>query len=713
MLFLAAATVTLAVLQWRWTNELADRQRERLHASLRTASVQFAWEFNQSLIAAQQAFALHLPLEDEWSEGRIIAALTENYQVWQHSNHSRLVQDIVYVPNVDAPSMDASNISGQMVLRRFVPETQSFATVRPDSAEALQAVLASSITKESPMLISRITSDFAGIVIPLGQFSRRPSNGMAMGVMPKGAFLGKIPFGKMSSGKSLKKMPFQTPAFAKPLPPSFESIDNEAAADAFPARLMNTGVVLIRFNQEYIRATMLPALAQRYFSHIGEGDALEACEYAIVERLHSSRMLYASPHATATTLTQPDAIVPIGIVPPRASRSFPFMSRGLTSRLPMLLADSTLFRVDEREKDNHDNDTRMADSSVTQTNTSTSANQHLRDTLFIHHETYGQEESRRHGMMAKIMEGELNRWRLYVRATGDGIESEIRSLRWRNLALSFGVLMAVVVATSVALRAAVRSERLARQQMQFVAGVSHEFRTPLAVLRSASDNLADGIVRTPEQARRYGAMMKRDINRLWEMVEQTLTFAGIQSGRQAYPLVPTELAEVVTDAVKAATPFIEEAGCTLVVEYPTQAMKQGLERELERDGAHCIVNANATALSAAIVNLLTNAAKYSDAGGAIRLVIAERDEMVTIAVIDEGIGIAADEQRRIFEPFYRSKVVTEAQIHGNGLGLALADYIVKQHGGRITVASELGRGSVFTIMLLAAAVKGKEHEVVQ
>src|SRR5262249_61362906 len=140
-----------------------------------------------------------------------------------------------------------------------------------------------------------------------------------------------------------------------------------------------------------------------------------------------------------------------------------------------------------------------------------------------------------------------------------------------------------------------RAQRLATQQMEFVAGVSHELRTPLAVICSAAENLADGVIDSRDQIKRYGGLIRDEGRRLTGMVEQVLEFAGAQSGQKNYELRTTELSQVIEDAITA---------CRLQL--------AGGDFEIERKIASHLptVKADAAALSRAIQNLLSNAMKY-------------------------------------------------------------------------------------------------------
>jgi signal transduction histidine kinase len=280
------------------------------------------------------------------------------------------------------------------------------------------------------------------------------------------------------------------------------------------------------------------------------------------------------------------------------------------------------------------------------------------------------------------------KWRLIVTHPSGSLEAAVGKVRRRNLIVSSSILAILGVSIGVLVVSTRRAQDLARQQMEFVAAVSHELRTPLAVIRSAADNLADGVVHEDPQVRRYGALVRGEGLRLTEMVEQILELAGIHSGQRGFALVPVAVTPLVRDVVDSFATLIEEAG--LAVEYdladslpPVAGDEQALRRVFQ--------------------NLVGNAIKYGARGAWIGLRARAAGREVQITVADRGIGIEAAEQPRIFEPFYRAPGVIAAQIHGAGLGLSLVQRIVEAHGGRITLRSAPGSGSEFTVHLPAAS----------
>jgi signal transduction histidine kinase len=235
-----------------------------------------------------------------------------------------------------------------------------------------------------------------------------------------------------------------------------------------------------------------------------------------------------------------------------------------------------------------------------------------------------------------------------------------------------------------------RARKLAKLQMEFVAGVSHELRTPLAVICSAADNLAAGVVETKEQVRQYGTLIGTEGLRLARMVQQILLFAAGQARGTRLDLHPVRIDGIIDRALAEARST--HGGAEIVV-----------EKHVEPDLPPVLADANA--LTHCLENLISNAIKY---GGDNRWISirgqatkSPQGPELQVRIGDRGIGIDETELDRIFEPFYRGRVATAAGNHGIGLGLSLAKEIAEALGGRITVTSTVGKGSFFTVHLPA------------
>jgi signal transduction histidine kinase len=289
-------------------------------------------------------------------------------------------------------------------------------------------------------------------------------------------------------------------------------------------------------------------------------------------------------------------------------------------------------------------------------------------------------------------------WRLIVKHPSGSLETAVAQVRRRNLLVSSGILGILGISVGFLVVTTRRAQGLARQQMEFVAAVSHELRTPLAVIRSAADNLAEGVVYGDDQVRKYGALVRGEGRRLSEMVEQILELSGIHSGQRGFVLAPVPVPPLMDDVVAASAPLVDEAGMRIEYDMPDSLPPLlGDEQALRR----------------VFQNLLGNAIKYGASGGWIGIRAGTSGREVTISVEDRGMGIEPAEQARIFEPFYRAPGAIAAQIQGAGLGLSLVQRILEAHGGRITVRSTPGSGSEFTVHLPVASGEGVDSHATQ
>ena len=269
------------------------------------------------------------------------------------------------------------------------------------------------------------------------------------------------------------------------------------------------------------------------------------------------------------------------------------------------------------------------------------------------------------------------------------LEAIARSIWRRNLLTSSIVLLLLTCGMFLIVFATRRAQKLARLQLDFVASVSHELLTPLAAIYCTGENFMDGLVKTKEDSIAHGSIITSQARQLTDMVRQILLFASTQNGTLRYSLRPLEVLEILESVRKNVAMLVEGNG--FVVEQQVQA---GLPN----------VIGDLPALSHCVQNLILNAVKYSDKsrwiGISASLIEAKnRQYEVQICVKDRGTGISGSELPHIFEPFYRSPSAVQAQIHGTGLGLAVAKRIAQAMGGRLTVTSEVGKGSSFTLHL--------------
>ena len=260
------------------------------------------------------------------------------------------------------------------------------------------------------------------------------------------------------------------------------------------------------------------------------------------------------------------------------------------------------------------------------------------------------------------------------------------SLRY-NLALMTAVLLTLFLGVALSLGAVARQAKLAEMKSTFVSNVSHEMRTPLALISLYAETLEMGRIDDPEKVHEYHSTIHRESKRLDQMVNNVLDFSRIESGRRDYRLLPCNVNELLDEVVAGYYAPITAAGFKFEVE---------IEDDLP------LVLADRDAISQAILNLLDNAVKYSPAEKSIALRASRRDGDVAIELEDRGIGIAPGDQSKVFEKFHRAGNPLTPTTRGSGLGLALAKHAVEAHGGRIRLRSAVGQGSCFMILLPVA-----------
>jgi signal transduction histidine kinase len=273
-------------------------------------------------------------------------------------------------------------------------------------------------------------------------------------------------------------------------------------------------------------------------------------------------------------------------------------------------------------------------------------------------------------------------WRVDFFHRAGSVDAAVSAAQRKSGAVAGAVLLLLGGSAALIVLSARRARRLAARQMEFVAAVSHELRTPLTVIRSASDNLWDGLVADPARVREYGGVLREEGRRLSEMVEQVLAFAGTDGQEPVRRLVDIE--GILRRAVVEAG--LVEAG----LEVQT-AIESGLRVEGDEAG-----------LTAALRNLLVNLRKYAGDGGLARIGARQDGAWVEVVVEDRGPGIPEPEVRRVFEPFMRGRRAADSAVPGSGIGLALVRRIAEAHGGQVE-ARRLPRGMAFILRLPGAA----------
>jgi len=258
-----------------------------------------------------------------------------------------------------------------------------------------------------------------------------------------------------------------------------------------------------------------------------------------------------------------------------------------------------------------------------------------------------------------------------------------------NLNVLFGIFVIVLVAllatgTVLALVFVRRESALSTLQADFVSKVSHELRTPLTSIRMFVETLQMKRVSSPAEVDACFEVLNRETARLTRRIERLLDWGRMEAGKRVYQTQLESVREVVDAALQ---------------EFDANHVGRSEKVALDIDPELPLLRIDRGAFIDALVNLLTNAYKYSPERGKIRLRARADDKHVRISVIDQGLGIARREHRRIFDKFYRANELLSSDVEGSGLGLAIVRHVVQAHGGRVELESELGKGSTFTLLV--------------
>ncbi len=273
------------------------------------------------------------------------------------------------------------------------------------------------------------------------------------------------------------------------------------------------------------------------------------------------------------------------------------------------------------------------------------------------------------------------------------LEAVVKEIRRNNTLTGGIVLLLLTVDMGLIAIASRRAQKLAKSQLNFVASVSHELLTPLTAIYCTGQNARDGLVQEKADLIEHGWVITSQARQLIDLVRQILMFASTEGGVTRYSLRPLEVVEILQCVRKNVTVLVEGAGFSV-----EEQLEEGLP----------FVMGDLSALSHCLQNLVLNAVKYSGESRWIGICAsfhALKDDSgeVWISVEDRGLGISSSDLPHIFDPFYRSPKIVDAQIHGTGLGLAVAKRIAEAMGGRLSVRSAQGLGSAFTLHLPAVA----------
>lgn len=631
----------LAYMQYQWLGQLSQAERERMQRTLRTAASQFAMEFDTELSRALVSLQVDGATirEENWT------GYAQRYSAWTTSaTEPRLVREILLVDTLPGTALPAPGTQASVPVERL--------RLRRWNAQAL-AFEPAEWTADLAEIRASLSTHFVGF-----QVERiRGGGGSATGNGDRFRREGSISLSLGDDNTLISPVTL------------FELPDGRRG----PPKITILGFTVVRLDPAVVRDTLLASLARRHF----HGDD-EEVDYrvAVVHKNDPGNVVWESEPGVAKLIAaSPD--VSTNFMGPRPDQMFVF-ARGGSGAIPPpppappAPPETAIPHVaDEAAKVHTEN---LVVSMV-------------------------ERETRGGGGRVITRAGQFNpfdgRWVLMAKHRAGSLEAAVAAVRQRNLVVSSSVLLLLTLAIGLIVVSARRAQELARQQMEFVAAVSHELRTPVSVIGAAAGNLADGVVGDPQRVRKYGETIQGEARRLAETVERVLQLAGIAAGRAAAAQAPIHPAQLVNDSLGACRTEIDAAGVSV-----------------ETDVADNLpyVLGDVTALRSALQNLISNAVKYGGDARWVRVTArpgsGTRDpgttaKNIVFTVEDHGLGIADDDRKHIFEPFYRGREAVSKQIHGSGLGLNLVARIAEAHGGRVTVTSEPGKGSAFTISLPA------------
>ncbi len=277
-------------------------------------------------------------------------------------------------------------------------------------------------------------------------------------------------------------------------------------------------------------------------------------------------------------------------------------------------------------------------------------------------------------------------WTLHVTAA-PGAATIARGPRAVQLTMVAATLCFVWAAAYFIGRAIRREARVARLQSDFVAAVSHEFRSPLTTIRQMAEMLETGRVTAAERRDTYYRMIASESARLQRLVETLLDFGRMEADAGQYRFIEIEAAAIAAAAVRDVEAQAEGKGTRIETDGPVQGV---------------LVDGDEASLRLALSNLIDNAVKYSPAGSVVRVAWHLTSDRAVLSVSDTGPGIPRSEQADVFRKFVRGRAAIDSHINGTGIGLSLVAEIARAHNGEIRLDSDAGRGSVFTLRLPAA-----------
>ncbi len=276
-------------------------------------------------------------------------------------------------------------------------------------------------------------------------------------------------------------------------------------------------------------------------------------------------------------------------------------------------------------------------------------------------------------------------WEFGLQGRGQNFREWARTNFIFNMSMSLVLGLILMLGIALALRIASREMKLSEMKNDFVSNVSHELRTPLASIRAFGELLRLGRFKDKAKVQEYGEFIDTEGRRLSQLINNILDFSKIESGQKTYRFEPTDLLQVVNHTLRT---------------YEVRARHDNIEIDYkEPETPLPLISIDGNAITQAFGNLVDNAIKYNNGGDKVFVRVTMRERFAVITVSDQGMGIAKEEQTKIFDRFHRVGTGLVHDVKGSGLGLSIVQHIIQAHHGKVKVDSEPGSGSSFSIYL--------------
>lgn len=273
---------------------------------------------------------------------------------------------------------------------------------------------------------------------------------------------------------------------------------------------------------------------------------------------------------------------------------------------------------------------------------------------------------------------------LGISLIGKSIQDLVKERAATNIIMIIILLAVLLIGVYIVYRNVKKEVELAQIKADFVSNVSHELRTPLALISMFAETLELDRVKTEEKKKEYYQIISQETNRLGKIVNTILNFSKTEAGKRKYNFAEADINEITEQVYN---------------NYNFHLHNKGFEFHFNKTENLPLVKIDSEAISEAIINLIDNAVKYSNDKKEVNIKTGHTNGFVFIEVSDKGIGIKEEDQKKIFDKFYRVSTGSVHNVKGTGLGLSLVKHIVEAHNGKISVASKINEGSTFKILL--------------